>query len=395
MLFSQGFGTAEQLSSKIVLLFELCNDQLSKQSHYDFGLRALKAVLKSAGNLKRKEQMYLVKKLMEEQKTKEGDIIRMPAEMEESILIRSLMSTVVPKLVLNDKFLFDSLLESAFPGANIDGIKEEELKARILDVAKERFYRVDEQWLIKLMQFHTIQDINWGIMLVGPSGSGKSSARDVLMEAMRRVDGIKTEKYEIDPKAINKEQLYGILDPTTLEWTDGVFTATLRMIIDNQHGENNKRHWIVFDGDVDPEWAENLNSVLDDNKMLTLPNGERLSLTDNLRIIFETPNLNAATPATVSRCGMVWFSEECVTLPMLFFNQLETLRAKPSMTSGGGEISRPLNDWQKVHNTVVDYLTPIFQTENEHVMEFTETRAIWSLFSQLRGGIKNILEYNE
>ena len=43
----------------------------------------------------------------------------------------------------------------------------------------------------------------------------------------------------------------------------GYFTSTLRMIIDNVRGESNKRHWIVFDGDIDPEWAENLILFLD------------------------------------------------------------------------------------------------------------------------------------
>lgn len=55
----------------------------------------------------------------------------------------------------------------------------------------------------------------------------------------------------------------------------------------NKRGERARRHWIVFDGDVDPEWAENLNSVLDDNKILTLPSGERLEVPDNVRIMLE------------------------------------------------------------------------------------------------------------
>jgi len=55
-------------------------------------------------------------------------------------------------------------------------------------------------------------------------------------------------------------------------------------IIENVRGELGKRQWIVFDGDVDPEWVENLNSVLDDNKLLTLPNGERLAIPPNVSI---------------------------------------------------------------------------------------------------------------
>lgn len=61
----------------------------------------------------------------------------------------------------------------------------------------------------------------------------------------------------------------------------------MRQVLTNKRGEKARRHWIVFDGDVDPEWAENLNSVLDDNKILTLPSGERLEVPDNVRIMLE------------------------------------------------------------------------------------------------------------
>ena len=68
MLFSQGYKTAERLAAKIVPLFKLCLEQLSNQSHYDFGLRALKAVLVSAGNLKRQA------KIDEEELKEKGEI---------------------------------------------------------------------------------------------------------------------------------------------------------------------------------------------------------------------------------------------------------------------------------------------------------------------------------
>ena len=60
-----------------------------------------------------------------------------------------------------------------------------------------------------------------------------------------------------------------------------------RKIIDNVRGDLDKRQWIIFNGDVDPEWVENLNSFLDVNKLFTLPNGERLSIPRNVKIMFE------------------------------------------------------------------------------------------------------------
>ena len=64
--------------------------------------------------------------------------------------------------------------------------------------------------------------------------------------------------------------------------------------------------WIVLDGPVDTIWVENLNTVLDDSKILCLANGERISLTPGMRLMFEVDDLAAASPATISRCAMVY-----------------------------------------------------------------------------------------
>ena len=307
MLFSQGFKQAEQISGKVVSLFELCKGQLSSQPHYDFGLRALKSVLNFAGNLKRK--------IME--------TVEDPHQLklELKIILSSFCNTVVPKLVSEDIPLLNSLIQGMFPGMDIPSIEDEKLKVHIKTECERRFLDFgNKKFVDKVFQLNQILKLQHGVMLVGPTGCAKSSAYKTLLSALTKLDNIKGEHYIINPKSISKDELYGVLDNTTTEWTDGIFTFILRKIIENQRGESKKRHWIVFDGDVDPEWAENLNSVLDDNKILTLPNGERLMIPPNVKILFEVESLKYATLATVSRCGMVWFSDDILKDEHLFYH---------------------------------------------------------------------------
>ena len=238
MLYSQGIVTAEQLAGKIVDLFLLCESRMSNQRHYDFGLRALKTLLVSAGALKRQA--------LEGKGDLESDELALE---EKNALIVGACNNVLPKLVAEDVAVFREVLEETFPGSEVAEMDNELARAEINTICEENKYVASEPFVQKLLQLKQVSEMRHGVMVVGKTG--KSIAIRVLLKVLEKLDGIKGELYVIDPKAISKDLLYGSLDGTTLEWTDGVFTSLLRRIIDNQKGEADRRHWIVFDGDVD------------------------------------------------------------------------------------------------------------------------------------------------
>ena len=125
----------------------------------------------------------------------------------------------------------------------------------------------------------------------------------------------------MNPKAGSREQLLGSLDIDTREWKDGILTAAARRV----NRELNQHHWIVCDGEIDPDWIEALNSVLDDNHLLTLPNGERIQFGSNVNFIFETSDLKHASPATISRMGVIFLSPEEIDIAKITSNEIQNL----------------------------------------------------------------------
>ncbi|CAM1511285.1 Fc.00g087980.m01.CDS01 [Cosmosporella sp. VM-42] len=395
MLYSQGFNQAKQLSKQTVPFFDQCSGKLSKQAHYDFGLRALKSVLVSSGGLKRA-------------RLSEGSLVGSEEVVEPEIIVQSIRETIAPKLIKSDVEIMTTIETACFPGIQYVPANLEALENAIRTLAAERHLVVNEVWMTKVLQLYQIQKIHHGVMMVGNSGSGKSAAWRLLLDALQKVEGVEGVSHVIDSKVMSKEALYGNLDSTTREWTDGLFTSILRKIVDNLRGEDSKRHWIVFDGDVDPEWVENLNSVLDDNKLLTLPNGERLNLPANVRIMFEVETLKYATLATVSRCGMVWFSEDTVTPNMMVTNYLQTLRSVPfedldedSVATGHSPaktlaLQGQVADLLQVYLTDEDFILNTLERAlgYNHIMEFTVARVLSTLFSLLNKAVRDIIEYN-
>ncbi|CCW61964.1 unnamed protein product [Phytomonas sp. EM1] len=362
MLFAQGFHSAENLSAKVVPLFRLFGDQFSRQDHYDFGLRALKSVLVAAGDRKRATTSTTSQpptpKLREFSSTREET----EEERECALILESIIASIAPRLVTDDVALFYPLLRDFFPDRMLPDMPMIELRAAILEVCAASGLTPGPEWVEKICQLYHTKDTRHGIMIVGPCGSGKTMTWKTLMAAMVRTNrSLEVQAYVIDPKVLTKAELFGSLDVTTREWKDGVFTSIFRKILEVEQqmidrktqanaeaskGDPNetvtanvtevstKEYWVIFDGDVDPEWVENLNSVLDDNKVLTLPNCERLPLPSSMRIMFETQSLRYATPATVSRCGMVWL-EGVISLPSMLDFAKHQLERKPVVDSRG------------------------------------------------------------
>jgi dynein heavy chain len=109
----------------------------------------------------------------------------------------------------------------------------------------------------------------------------------------------------INPKSISTEEFFGFYDLTQKPkaWMEGVCSSLLKTMCSEPQNVN---RWLVLDGPVDTLWIESMNSVLDDNKLLTLNNGDRIALTKNVRLLFEVQDLSVASPATVSRAGMIY-----------------------------------------------------------------------------------------
>lgn len=108
-------------------------------------------------------------------------------------------------------------------------------------------------------------------------------------------------------------------------WKDGILSAVMRDMSKENNGWKQSNKWLVCDGTVDPEWVENINTVMDDNRVMTLISNERIPFTNSMRIIFEAGTLTMATPSTISRGGMLWVSPKDIGMRAYFKGWLQAL----------------------------------------------------------------------
>lgn len=264
---SEGFAENAELSKKVVTIYDLMRRQLSIQAHYDFGMRAIKSVLLTAGRIKRER----------------------PNLDEFTVMIKAIRDMNLPKLLAEDVPLFDNMFQDLFPGMEEPEYENDELLLAIEDTLIAHNMTLSDNLAIKIIQLYESLITRHGNMLVGETLAGKSSAWKVLRDALNRLakekkDDERSPKVKVEvinPKSVDSDELYGYFDnQMPPQWHDGILSRNLKELCADTKPD---RKWMMLDGPVDTLWIESLNSVLDDSKLLTLTNGDRIALSPQVR----------------------------------------------------------------------------------------------------------------
>ena len=317
LLYAEGFKNGDILAKKVTTLFTLCKQGLSNQQHYDWGLRALKTILTVASQ---QIQNFL----------NQGEVASYDEEMQ--ILIKAIRINVLSKLTFEDATIFNLLIRDVFPNVDMSDIVYEEVNKALMESYESLNYEFIDSQFKKVVQFYEACRQRMGVVIVGPSGCGKSAIWKLLKEAYGKLKQ-KIVVHIINPKSMSRKLLLGYMNHDTGEYTYGVLTKCAREV---EKESTDVKCWIICDGDVDPEWIEALNSVLDDNRLLTMQNGERINFGSNVNFIFETDSLKFASPATVSRMGIIYMNQEDLDI-----QSITTSWVKRNFTgdkAGSGEI---------------------------------------------------------
>ncbi|OAE34258.1 hypothetical protein AXG93_4605s1220 [Marchantia polymorpha subsp. ruderalis] len=313
LMTAEGIPNAAGVAQKLTLCFRMAAEQLSfEENHCDFGLRAMKAVVK---------WMSVLNSTPGEQSAS-----LTPAVQGDIILCKTLQQYCLPRLVGDGYTVFSGLLSDLFPNLQAPTLREKLLEASIISSLVERGLSPHQPLIQKCMQLHGAMKVHRGVLIVGASGTGKTQCYSTLSDALNLMASkdilIQNQKSRyhtqgqsvnlaiVNPSAVSTSHLFGCANLKTRSWQEGIVPSILREA--EERVKNRGSTWMILDGDMDSIWLEHISTMLDDNGILCLSNSKRILLPriEHFSVLFEVESLKSVSPGTVSRCGIILMDPE-------------------------------------------------------------------------------------
>nr|XP_014351636.1 PREDICTED: dynein heavy chain 8, axonemal-like [Latimeria chalumnae] len=367
-LSALGFKYPKVLANRLQLVTELVTEQLPQKYHSCFGLQTLWSVINWAaqkrltekegkpgrkmdrledrnggGKTSRSSSVTSVRHLMtsgtspcqsqktsysidKNRKSEASTLMTTAAKAGHSVIAEGLQEVVGPRMIVRDVF------GETYEPSDVKQLHHNNLEKAIVVKAQENNLIPHSPWMDKVRQLYSLSQVHHGMFVAGPPGSGKSTCISTLVHALSLLsinqqqeasgspEGAVTHKLvKINPFTVDDFSLLFGHQTSSHSWVDGVITYAWKkairyglsmerilIMIPTACNKNHSNNWICFDGPLSSSWADSFSSMLGQEKVLQLNNGDQLHLKENMKLLFETSELGLASPATIAKAGILF-----------------------------------------------------------------------------------------
>ncbi|KAK8845027.1 hypothetical protein M9Y10_021203 [Tritrichomonas musculus] len=283
-LMSQGFSETHKYALKLASFIRACRDQFIHNNNYCFGMNTVTSILSIIMALKHSESQM----------------------SDDQIIVSAIKNVCLKTIDRNDIYHFKEILSSYFIDTKEEYVADPNFVQSLTETCSVLGFQLSPYLIERAEQFHESLGMYMGVIIVGETCVGKSTLIEMLEQTYYALSEVNELYFPIDkslicPKTMTNSELWGYYNTDSNSWKEGIIEKVFSETQKVQHREQ----WIIFDGNIDPSWVENMNSALDETRTLTFDSLRRFKLNSQHHILFETADLSQASPSTISRCGVI------------------------------------------------------------------------------------------
>ena len=290
-LTARGFSQAGLLATKMSQVAAFGREVLRNVVHLDWSMRSLKHLVEACFRIRHKGMRNDSPEDIDEVALVQRQILHHYEGLVDGDS-RLILRDFVNEIFDEDRVHADVLHS---PTAKSHRISEVQGEMRRVNI------RCTELAAESILDLEDILDTRHAVAVTGATATGKTHIWQGLARVLEE-RGAKVAARRMNPKVLSPAELYGYMNPATDTWKEGIVPFLLK---DLMQRSDCRHRWLVIDGEMDSSWADGMQSLLDEKRVLSLADSEQLCLLPNTAIIIETKSLRFAAPSAVSRLALL------------------------------------------------------------------------------------------